>query len=183
MPENIEIVSEWVETFREDVEALKKVVEDEAVSEDARKYAAAALNYLVSRMDLIPDWTDTIGVVDDVMVLRTCVALANQYGLHDDLHDADALVAVGRLANEADRIEGILGHDLEAKFRKFCARMTDTAVRGRTPETVVTDAEARAKLYEEIEDDLKRMPPATFTDADAVKAKLVSYLTAKLKDI
>ncbi len=183
MPENIEIVSEWVETFREDVEALKKVISDEAVSEDARKYAAAALNYLISRMDLIPDWTETIGVVNDVMVLRTCVVLANQYGLHDDLHDADALVAVGRLANEADRIEAILGHDLEVKLRTFCARLADTAVRGRTPETIVTDAAARDKLFEEVDDDLKRLPPATFTDAEGVKAKLVSYLTAKLKDL
>lgn len=183
MPESIEIVSEWVETFREDVEVLKRVVSDEAVSEDARKYAAAALNYLVSRMDLIPDWTETIGVVDDVMILRTCVALANQYGLHEDLHDADALVAVGRLANEADRIEAILGHDLEAKLRTFCGRLIDTAVRGRTPDLIVTEADARAKLYEEVDEDLKRLPPATFSDGDAVKAKLVSYLTAKLKDL
>ncbi|HUH00643.1 MAG TPA: DUF1232 domain-containing protein [Kofleriaceae bacterium] len=176
-------MSEWVESFREDINALVKVVDTEAVPEDARKYAAAALNYLVTRMDLIPDWTETIGVVDDVLVLRTCVALAATYGLAENLEDADAIVAVGRLTNEADRIGDILGHDLAAKLRKHCARMTDTAVRGRTPAAIVADPELRAKLYEEIQHDLNRMPASSFKDADGVSARLKSYLHAKLKDL
>jgi uncharacterized membrane protein YkvA (DUF1232 family) len=179
----MEMVSEWVESFREDVNALVKVVDTEAVPEDARKYAAAALNYLVTRMDLIPDWTETIGVVDDVLVLRTCVSLAATYGLAENLEDADAIVAVGRLTNEADRIGDILGDDLAAKLRKHCARMADTAVRGRTPEAIVRDPELRAKLYEEIQDDLNRMPASSFKDADGVSTRLKSYLHAKLKDL
>ncbi len=183
MPENIEIVSEWVETFREDVEASRRSSDDEAVSEDARKYAAAALNYLISRMDLIPDWTDTIGVVDDVMVCEPASSWPTSTGCTTTSTTPTRWSPSADWPTRRTSIEAILGHDLEAKFRKFCARMTDTAVRGRTPETIVTDADARKKLYAEIEDDLKRMPAATFTDADGVKAKLVSYLTAKLKDL
>jgi uncharacterized membrane protein YkvA (DUF1232 family) len=183
VPENIEYVSEWVESFREDVNALKKVVDTEAVSEEARKYAAAALNYLVTRMDLIPDWTETIGVVDDVLVLRTCVALAATYGLAENLEDADAIVAVGRLTNEADRISDLLGEDLEAKLRKYCARQSETVVRGRSPEGIVRDADIRKALYAEIDEDLNRMPASSFKDAEGVAVRLKSYLHAKLKDL
>ena len=65
-----------IESFQfgpENTEIAKKIVEADKVDDDARKFAASALNYLVSRMDLIPDWTDTIGVIDDVIVLRVCV--------------------------------------------------------------------------------------------------------------
>jgi uncharacterized membrane protein YkvA (DUF1232 family) len=179
----MQAVADWVDSFREDVNALKKVIEAEKVDEDARKFAATALNYLVSRMDLIPDWTETIGVIDDVLVLRMCVALANAYGLDDALEDADAIVAIGRLANEAERIEHIIGEDLEAKLRKYCARMAESSVRGRTAETIVRDGDERRKLYEEIEDDLNRMPAASFKDPEDVAVKLKSYLHAKLKDV
>lgn len=179
----MDALSDWVESFREDIGALKRVVEAESVGDEARKYAAAALNYLVTRMDLIPDWTETIGVVDDVLVVRVCVALANAHGLADALEDADTIVAVGRLANEAERIRDILGEDLDAKLRKYCARMSESAVRGRTAETIVRDAEERTKLYTEIDDDLNRMPAASFKDAEDVAVKLKSYLHAKLKEV
>lgn len=183
MSEKMELLSGWVESFREDIGALKKIVESESVDEDARKFAATALNYLVTRMDLIPDWTETIGVVDDVLVLRLCVALAAGYGLADNLEDADAIVAVGRLTNDADRIGIVVGDEIESKLRKYCARMSESAVRGRTAETIVKDAAEREKLYQEIEDDLNRMPAASFKDPEAVEVKLKSYLHSKLKEV
>ena len=184
MSEKIEIVSDWVDSLREDVETLKKVVENEKVNTEARKYAATALNYLVTRMDLIPDWTETIGVVDDVLVLRMCVDLASGYDLDEGLSsDTKTLVDIGRLGNDIDRVERVLGPDLFARLRKHAARMSETAVRGRTPQRILEDETARARLYEEIDADLLRMPAATFGDAESVRVKLESYLTAKLKDL
>jgi len=172
---------DWVDTIREDVETVKKIVEADKVDDDARKFAASALNYLVSRMDLIPDWTDTIGVIDDVIVLRVCVNLANSYGL-DDL-DTSAMVAATRLANQAEAIESAMNEDMYAKIRKYCARLSDVTVRGRSPEGVIRDEEVRADLYREIEDDIKKMPAANFKDAESVELKLQSYLHAKLKEV
>ena len=116
MSELITTCKDWVDTIRADVETLKKIVDCEELDDDARIFAASALNYLVSRMDLIPDWTETIGVIDDVIVLRVCVNLASTYGL--DKLDTSAMVDATRLANEAERIEEVMDKDMYPKLRK-----------------------------------------------------------------
>ncbi|HTM19262.1 MAG TPA: YkvA family protein [Kofleriaceae bacterium] len=181
MSEAIEVVKEWVKSIGDDVAAIKRVVDTDKCPDDARKLAAGALNYLVSRMDLVPDWTDTIGCIDDVMVLRVCMGLASSHGL-DEL-DGSHLVVIGRLSNDADRIEQILGHDLESKLRKYCQRLATEEVRGRKPETIIKDPAIRKQLYSEVDDEVRRMPAANFTDAESVQLKLRSYLHAKLKTV
>jgi uncharacterized membrane protein YkvA (DUF1232 family) len=180
--ENIDALSNWVESFREDVETMKAILENKEVDADARKYAATSLTYLISRMDLIPDWTPTIGVADDVMVLRICVDIAGSYGLVDNL-DSDTLIAVGKLTNEAERIDDLLGGDLYSKLRKIVARLSDEPVRGVTPTTIVDDQELRQRLYDDVEQELQRMPAAAFDDAESVELRLRSYLHAKLKTV
>ena len=182
MSDQFEAFKEWVSTIREDIETIKSIVETEKVDEDARKFAATALNYLVARMDLVPDWEESVGVLDDVMVLRVCLELAGQHGLDEQLEDSDIIVAVGRLSNEVKLIEDYLGAELYAHFRKYCARQSSESVRGRSPETVVNDAEARAALYSEVDAELLRMPAAPFSDPEALSLKFRSYLHHKLNN-
>ena len=179
MSEHLEAMKDWTDSFREDVNAVKAIVDNDAIDRDARKFAAAALNYVVTRMDLIPDWTDTIGVVDDVLVLRVCVSLATVYGVDEHL-EGDDLMAVARMGNEVEKIEKYLGAELYPKFKKYCARLADQAVRDRTPDTIVDDKAKRAELYDEVDDDLKKMPAAVFDDLEKVSLRLKSYLHAKL---
>ena len=179
MSDHLKAFKEWVETFPADVEALKVVVEAESVPVPARKLAAAALSYLVTRLDLVPDHNETIGVLDDVFVLRTCVAVAGSSV--DDGLSAQASVKIGRLVNDAERIEAFLGKPLHARFRAYCQKLADTTVRGRTTAQIVSDAAIRKALYAEIDDDLKKLPAAQFTDSeDELQAKLTSFLKHKL---
>ncbi len=180
MSEHVEAFREWVGTIREDVETLEAILDTEAVADDARQFAAAALNYLVTRMDLVPDWEESIGVLDDVMVIRICTELASQRGLDEGLSEAKHIVAVGRLVNEAKRIDEFLGDEVAADLRKYTARLVDTSVRGRGVKTIIENASERAKLYEEVADDLKRMPPAPFADPESLVVKFKSYLQYKL---
>lgn len=172
-------IKEWVDSLRQDIETVKAVVASDAVDDDARKFAAAALNYLVTRMDLVPDWNPNIGVLDDVLVLRVCIDLASAYGLDETL-DAATLVEVGRLTNDAEAIESFLGKELYARFRKHCARLSEQAVRGRTPESIVEDTDLRQALYGEVDDELLRMPAASFADPESVAVKFKAYLQHKL---
>jgi len=73
---HIDVFKGWAETIRADIDALKALLEADKASADARKLAGAALSYLVSKMDLIPDWNEGIGVIDDVMVLRVMAQLS-----------------------------------------------------------------------------------------------------------
>jgi uncharacterized membrane protein YkvA (DUF1232 family) len=177
--EHIEHVKEWIKSFRQDVEIVKAVVTAEGVDHGARTYAAAALNYLVTRMDLVPDWNGTIGVLDDVMVLRVCLDLAHAHGVDRQL-DPELRARVERLIDDTADIEAFLGSDLYAKLRQHCAGLSKTAVRGRSPEQIVTDQAVRKELFDEIDDDVARMAEASFEDADAIALNFKSYLHHKL---
>ena len=178
MAKHIETFKEWAETFRADVAALKALVESEKADIEARKLAAAALSYLVTRMDLIPDWNEGIGVMDDIFVVRVCAQMASTLGLGDLPHDAE--VAIGRMANEAEKISDFLGAELYGKLRQHCARLEDTQVRGRLPKQIVDEGAARLALYNEVEEELKRSVPVVVADPDDAELRLKSYLKQKL---
>ncbi len=175
-----ETVKEWAGSLREDVETCKSIVETAGVDDDARKFAATALNYLVTRLDLVPDHEPTIGVIDDAMVLRVCVNFATDHNVDEGL-DSDVMVEAMRLSNEAEKLVDWLDPELYAKFRKYVERLSDAAVRGRTPEHIVKDEQARKQLFEEVENDLLRMPAASFSDPASALRQLNSYLQTKLK--
>jgi uncharacterized membrane protein YkvA (DUF1232 family) len=176
----MEVIESWVEALPGDVEAIKAMLEAEDAHREARKLAAAALCYLVTRLDLIPDWNETIGVIDDTMVLRVCMELAAAYQPMPALADP-VRVRLGRLANDVDVIKAFLGPELFVRLRRHCMRAPDIAVHGHSPVRVVDDAEARAALYADVAADLSRMPAASFAQPEQVEPRLRSYLHHKLQ--
>jgi uncharacterized membrane protein YkvA (DUF1232 family) len=168
----------WTDTFREDVSALKSLLESKDADLEARKLAAAALGYLVTRMDLVPDFNEGIGAFDDVMVLRVTAQLTAGHKLGTLSSESD--MALGRLQNEADHIAHFLGKELYDKLRAYTARLADTTVRGRTTLQIVDDDAARAALYAEVEDEIKKSAPVVITDADDAELRFKAYLSHKL---
>ncbi len=176
---HIDVFKSWAETIRQDVDALKALLEAPKADAHAKKLAGGALSYLVSRMDLIPDWNEGIGVIDDVMVLRVCAQLSQS-------HDRGALatsaeVALERMANEAEKIATFLGGPLYDKLRAYCAKLEDQAVRGRTPQQLVEDAAARKAFYADLDDEIKRTVPIVVNDPVDAELRLKAYLTHKLQ--
>jgi uncharacterized membrane protein YkvA (DUF1232 family) len=176
---HMERMKQWIDTFADDVATLQKIVTNEKVPREARVMAAGALGYLVTRMDLIPDWEETCGIIDDAMIMRVAIALASEKDIGDI--DGDTMREVGRLANEAEVVHEFLGEDLYPRIKKYTQDLTHTVTRGRLPETVVDDAKARRDLWAEIKDELKALPPAPMTDPDAVARTVRNYLSQKLK--
>jgi len=175
---HIETFKGWSDSFNEDVAALKKLVEHTGAHREARRLAAAALNYLVTRMDLVPDHEQGIGALDDVMVLRTCVSLASTHPFGDLPGDAE--ITLARLGNDADRIEDFLG-PIYDKLKVYCTKLVDSAVRGRSPSQIIDDAAIRKALYDDVELELKRSVPVVIKDAADAELRLKAYLTHKLK--
>ena len=176
---HIDVFKGWADSLRSDIEAYKSLLESSKADDHSRKLAGAALLYLVSRMDLIPDWNEGIGVIDDVMILRVCAQLTQS-------HDRGALptqaeISLERMANEADKITGFVGGVLYDKLRAYCAKLVDHSVRGRAPSQIVDDAPARKALYREIDDELKRSVPIVVNDPVDAEVRLKAYLTHKLK--
>lgn len=179
MSKAIETFKSWAETFHQDVDALRKLVECETAHAEARRYAAAALNYVVTRMDLVPDWNEGIGALDDAMVVRVCTQLAQQHPTGDLPGEAE--VTLGRLGNDAERLAALLGREIAEKLKSYCAKLTETAVRGRSPQQIVEDEAARTALYGDVDEELKKSVPVVVTDPADAELRLKAYLAHKLQ--
>jgi uncharacterized membrane protein YkvA (DUF1232 family) len=175
----IETFKGWADSFRQDIEALKAIVESNKADAESRRLAAAALSYLVTKLDLIPDHNEGIGIMDDIMVVRVLMQMATQAHELGDL-PSSAEVAIGRMTNEAERVNQLLGAPLYDKLKLYCAKLADTKVRGRSPQNIVDDANIRKELYAEIEDELKRSVPVAVSDPAEAELRLKSYLQHKL---
>lgn len=179
MVAHIDVFKGWAETIRHDIDAFKAVLESKAADASSKRLAAAALLYLVSRMDLIPDWNEGIGVLDDVMVLRICAQLTQDH--ERGPLPAAAEVSLERMANETEKITAFLGGAIYDKLRAYCAKLVDQSIRGRTPGHLADDAAARKALYLELDDELKRTVPIVISDPADAEVRLKAYLTHKLK--
>src|SRR6478672_13177672 len=102
------------------MDAFKALLESGKAEEKARKLAGGALSYLVSKMDLIPDWNEGIGVIDDVMVLRVCAQLSHDAGRGELPASAEA--SLERMANQADSITEFLGGPIYDKLKSYCSK-------------------------------------------------------------
>lgn len=176
---HIDVFKGWAESIRQDIDAHKALLESAKADEHSKKLAGAALLYLVSRMDLIPDWNEGIGVIDDVMVLRVCAQLTQGHERGKLPGGAD--VALDRMANEADKITAFLGGGIYDKLKSYCAKLADQAVRGRTPMQLVEDESLRKALWAELEDELKKSVPIVINDPVDAELRLKAYLTHKLQ--
>jgi uncharacterized membrane protein YkvA (DUF1232 family) len=174
---HIDVFKGWAETIRQDTDAFKAVL-DSSADARSKRLAGAALSYLVSRMDLIPDWNEGIGVLDDVMVLRVCAQLGKDAAR--GTLPAPAAASLDRMATEAEQISGFLGPAIYDKLRAYCAKLVDQSVRGRTPGAIAEDADARQALYAEVDDEIKRSVPIVINDAVDAELRLKAYLTHKL---
>jgi uncharacterized membrane protein YkvA (DUF1232 family) len=65
MGKHIETMKRWMDSFASDVAAVQGLVDNEKIPREARLAGAAALNYMVTRLDLIPDWEESCGLIDD----------------------------------------------------------------------------------------------------------------------
>ena len=176
---HIDVFKGWAESIRQDIDAYKALLESKNADRESKKLAGAALLYMVSRMDLIPDWNEGIGVIDDVMVLRVCAQLTQGHSRGTLPSSADQ--ALDRMANEADKITAFLGGPIYDKLKSYCSKLGDQSVRGRTPTQLAEEPELRKALYVELDDEVKKTVPIVVNDPTDAELRLKAYLTHKLQ--
>jgi uncharacterized membrane protein YkvA (DUF1232 family) len=184
LSDHIAALAQWALGWQTDLDVLRRVLSADKVKTEVRRYCAAALNYVVSRMDLVPDWEGAVGLFDDLMVVRICAAQALESvgpGEGDGGLDQAASAELGRLANQAERIRDFLGDDLFTKLRAYCDRQTREPVRGRTPDQLLTDEKARTLLFDEVDAAVARAGEVSVPDEDQAAVRLKAYLGHKLK--
>ena len=175
----IDVFKGWADTIRQDIEAFKTVLESPKADADAKKLAGGALSYLVSKMDLIPDWNEGIGVIDDVMVLRVCAALSQDHDRGSLPTAAEA--SLERMANQSDSISAFLGGALYDKLKLYCAKLGETPIRGITVAQLLEEEPARKSLYGFLDEELEKTVPIVVNDPTDAELRLKAYLTHKLQ--
>ena len=176
---HIDTFKNWAETIRQDTDAFKALLESKAADDKARRLAATALQYLVSKMDLIPDWNEGIGVIDDVMVLRVCAALTQDHDRGQLPTQADA--SLERMANQSEKISAFLGGPLYDKLKAYCAKLGEAPVRGITVAQLLEEDSARKSLYAALKEELEKTVPIVINDPTDAELRLKAYLTHKLQ--
>ena len=176
---HIDVFKSWAETIRQDIDAYKTLLESDKADDKARKLAGGALSYLVSKMDLIPDWNEGIGVIDDVMVLRVCAALSQD-------HDRGALpssaeASLERMANQSEKIQAFLGGPLYDKLKVYCTKLSDLKVRGKTVQTLIDEEPERNAFYKALDEEIEKTVPIVINDPTDAELRLKAYLTHKLQ--
>jgi uncharacterized membrane protein YkvA (DUF1232 family) len=180
MANRTEQLKEWIHSLPEDVGLLKQFVAAAGAPAESRTTAAGALNYIVTQMDLIPDWEAAAGVLDDAMVVRVAIGLCSERDFGDI--DADLIAGLGRLGNESETVSELLGSDLYQKLVRYVRDLSRKEVRRRMPSTIVEDAKVRSELYREIDQEVKDHH-ADLKDGDEVIRKVKSYFSVKLKGL
>lgn len=175
---HIDVFKSWAETIRQDIDAFKTLLESQKADDHSRKLAGGALSYLVSKMDLIPDWNEGIGVIDDVMVLRVCAVLSQDTDRGSLPGTAEA--SLERMANQADKITEFLGGPIYDKLKSYCSKLGELKVRGATPATLIEDEAARKSLYVALDEELEKTVPIVINDPVDAELRLKAYLTHKL---
>ena len=175
---HIDTFKSWAETIRQDIDAFKTLLESEKADEGARKLAGGALTYLVSKMDLIPDWNEGIGVIDDVMVLRVCSVLVQDFDRGGLAASAEA--SLDRMTNQSEKITEFLGGPIYDKLKSYCSKLGDLKIRGKTVSDLIEDTKAREAFYVTLDEEIAKTVPIVIANPVDAELRLKSYLTHKL---
>jgi uncharacterized membrane protein YkvA (DUF1232 family) len=167
-PKYLEMFAAWLRSLGQDAAALGEVVAGDG-PEDARKNAAAGLNYLFKSLDLIPDGIDDLGFLDDAFVVRVAASFV---GAKDGV--------LARLAEDAKHIEEFLGAAEFGKLAAYTKNLHNGAARGRTVADIMTDANTRTQFTHEVAQWARDYQAPTFTRDVKTLIKLKAFLNAKL---
>ena len=163
----------YLKSLPEDALLLLDVVCDENQPEDMRRILAGGLNYLFKSLDLIDDGIEGLGYLDDAFVLRYVVGRAKEAGALPD--------ALAALAQEAEVVTLVLG-DLSGRFYRFVSSLSDSVVRGRSVEAIVTDPVVCDELRGELAAWASRYEVPHFVADERGVIKLRAFLDAKLPE-
>jgi uncharacterized membrane protein YkvA (DUF1232 family) len=166
----------WLRSLAEDARALAAVLEVEA-TDSAQRRSAAALNYLLKSLDLIPDGLEDLGFIDDAFVVR---AVADAIKFESEAALAvDASGTLARLAQEAELVREFLAGEY-GRLAKYVAGLEHGSARGRSVTAILSDSALRAEFVREVRQWADGYSVPGFSRDERNLVKLRSFLLAKL---
>ena len=174
----IRTMEQWTSSLANDTSPLIAAMTAAETPREARRLLVGALSFFIRKVDIVPDYVEGIGLVDDAFVLRVASALAEQSGLGE--LDVEVAAAIEALAESTAPIKEFLW-DLYPQFEDFVRALPDQTVRGRTADNVLDDPAAREDFLREVNDELRLLEVKPFLDSDRVLTDLKAFIRDAVK--
>jgi uncharacterized membrane protein YkvA (DUF1232 family) len=167
----LEAFARYLSNLPSDALELGSAVADGALDPDLRAQLAGALNYLFKSLDLIDDGIEALGYLDDALILRIAVDEAAARGSLPE--------GLTRLASDAELVREFLG-ELGDRFQRYVQGLTAVEVRGRSVETILSDAATQEEFLGEVSGWAHRYEAPTFLPEPKNLVKFKAFLATKL---
>ena len=145
--ERIAVLQRFVDSYGDDLVAVRAALADPATPEAAQRVLVGGLNYSLDMLDMFPDHYKGLGVADDGIVLRLAAKLAVAAGASN--------AKLANLAAEASEVAAVF-ENLAAPLEQLVARMPDREVRGRTATKILSHKDTRIMFDADVGREAKR---------------------------
>lgn len=166
----------WIDSFERDARLFVDVLKSEEAPHTARKLAATGLNYMLKQIDLVPDYYQPVGLIDDCIVLRVLADLGAETNAE---LEPQHMKAMFRLANDCDLLREYAG-DVYRKLENKVKLMQEQEVRKRSPAAILDSEQMMEDFLRDVEQDLNAYETVEIKDPARAERELLSYLRTKL---
>ena len=166
----------WIDSFERDARLFVEICKSEDAPRGARKLAVAGLNYMLKQIDLVPDYYQPVGLIDDCIVLRVLADLGAETNAE---LEPQHMKAMFRLANDCDLLREYMG-DVYRPLENTVKQLQEKEVRKRAPAAILDSAKLMEDFLRDVEQDLSTYETVAIKDPDRAERELLSYLRTKL---
>lgn len=169
---------EWIDSFEHDVGLFREILAAESAPPQLRRLMAGGLMYMIRQIDLIPDYYQPVGTIDDTIVLRVLADLCAEWT--PELEDPKHMKALFKLANQNETNRSFLGEDDYRALENYVRMQPEKATHGITGDAAASSAQTRKELFAQVDEELKHFQAPAIEDGPRAERELKSYLHAKL---
>ena len=170
------LFQKWIDHYEHDIEVFVDVLKGDLTPFPLKKLVATGLSYQIRQVDLVPDYYQPIGLIDDCIVLRVVADLGAEWTAE---LDPDHMKSMFKFANDCDMLKEYLG-EFYRPLENLIRDMGEEEVHRRTPESIVESDEVLKSFLEELEEDVRHFKAVAIEDGPRAERELLSYFKAKL---
>lgn len=169
---------EWIDSFERDVSLFKEILLSESAPAQLRRLMAGGLMYMIRQIDLVPDYYQPVGTIDDTMVLRVVADLSAEWTA--ELDEPKHMKALFKLANQNEITKSYLGEETYRNLENYVRGQPEKPTHGITGDSAVSSPQSRRELLSQVDEELKHFKPVAIEDGPRAERELKSYIVAKL---
>lgn len=169
---------EWIDNYADDIRLLAGVLKLENAPDELKRMAVGTLNYGLKQLDLVPDFYQPVGLIDDAMIIRVFASLATDLLL--EVEDQRTKKRFLEMTEADEVIQAFAGDEIYRALLNYVKALPDKKVRQRDAKIVLGNPDIMEEFLTDIETELKGYEGSKIDDPETVIKDLRSFLKLKL---